>query len=278
MPVRIGVSYIQNEERGQTYLAALRAAGAEPVVLATEATCPQWPTEREAKKLLAPDNPAIAQVGELDGLLLTGGGDIDPMLYRTVINGSHPPHWPRDHVETAQFHAARENDLPIFGICRGIQFLNVVMGGSLIQHLPTADLHRDTEWRKAATHPVRISRDSVFAKIVADSPNGDLTVGVNSYHHQGISPTGLAPGLVATTVSCAQSAAAPDLIEAVESVGTREGKEFVLGVQWHPERVDDPVPLAETPIAFREISVRLFRAFVEAAERSRNQRRVLIAR
>jgi putative glutamine amidotransferase len=280
MAIRIGVSYLQNEERGKTYLDALRAAGAEPVVLATAATCPQWPTADQAAALFDPANPAVRQLAELDGLLLTGGGDIDPMLYGEVIDGSGVPHWPRDHVETAQLHLARERQLPVFGICRGVQFLNVALGGSLIQDLPTAELHRDREWKGPRSHLVRIAGDSVLARIVADAPTEDLVVGVNSYHHQGVSPAGLAPGLIATTVSCAQSADAPDLVEAVESVGTRAGEEYVLGVQWHPERVGDQAPTGPNqPVPFREISARLFRAFVEAAEqnRLRHERRELVA-
>ena len=143
MAVRIGVSFIRDEVVHQNYLDAIREAGAEPVVLTTAATLPQWPSAAEAAAIFDPHYPAIAQVDELDGLLLTGGGDIDPMLYGDVIDGSQIPHWPRDHVELAQFRKARARNLPVFGICRGVQFLNVAMGGSLVQHLPTSDEHRD---------------------------------------------------------------------------------------------------------------------------------------
>ena len=62
--------------------------------------CPQWPTAEQAQTLFDPASPTVRALDELDGLLLTGGGDIDPMLYRAVIDGSEEPHWPRDHVET----------------------------------------------------------------------------------------------------------------------------------------------------------------------------------
>jgi putative glutamine amidotransferase len=280
MPVRIGVSYIHDEQRGRTYLEAVRAAGAEPVVLAMDSSLPQWPTEEEARAIFRSDHRAVAQLDELDGLLLTGGGDIDPMLYREVIDGSLPPHWPRDHVETAQFHRARALNLPIFGICRGEQFINVALGGSLVQHLPTAASHRETSWKKSASHLVQVTADSVLARIIADGqPTEDLVVGVNSYHHQGVSRPRLAPGLLPVISSRVAEDAAVDLIEGFESVGTREGREYLVGVQWHPERVDDEAPIgAAQPVPFREISRRLFRAFVSAAEaaRSSNQLRDLV--
>jgi gamma-glutamyl-gamma-aminobutyrate hydrolase PuuD len=103
---------------------------------------------------------------------------------------------------------------------------------------------------------------------------------VNSYHHQGVRATGLAPGLVAAIESRAAAEGATAIIEGFESEGTRAGREYIVGVQWHPERVDDDAPIgANQPMPFREISRRLFRAFVRAAEeaRSRHQRRELVA-
>lgn len=267
MPVRIGVSYIR-QPSGNKYLDAVRAAGAEPVVLATPETCPRWPDGEAAKRLFDPRNPAVRQLDELDGLLLTGGGDIDPMLYREVLDGSAEPHWPRDHVETAQYHRARERGLPILGICRGIQFLNVAMGGGLIQHLESSDAHRDRTWQEPRSHLVRVDGDSALARILADGePDGDLVVGVNSYHHQGVNAAKLAPGLVATGRSELSEDAVVGLIEALETPGTQRGDEFILGVQWHPERVSDAAPRGPSqPAPWPDMSARLFRAFVKAAE------------
>ncbi len=270
MTVKIGISYLPDERIGQRYIEAIRAAGAEPVVLATEQECPQWPSAEQARAIFHPSFPPIRRVGEVDGLLLTGGGDVDPMLYHEMIDGSEEPHWPRDHVETAQFHLARQRGLPILGVCRGIQFLNVAMGGSLIQDLPTATMHRsDQTTRASRTHLVRIAADSVLARILDDDPKEDLILAVNSRHHQGVGPGRVAPSLVASAFSCVSSEGGQtDVIEALETLDTRTGREFVVGVQWHPERVDDPVPPAPGQrVPWRDLSARLFRAFVEAASR-----------
>ncbi len=280
MTVRIGVSFLRDELAGQAYLTALRAAGAEPVVLATAATLPQWPTADEARAIFDPAQPAVARLDDLAGLLFTGGGDVDPMLYREPMAGAEIPHWPRDHVETAQFHRARARRLPILGICRGVQLLNVAMGGSLIQHLPTHEAHRDpTPQHESRSHLVRLAAGSFLARTIADSPSADLEVGVNSYHHQGIGPTGIAPGLVATAWSHAGPDATVDLIEAVETPGTGAGSEFVVGVQWHPERGADWTPRGPgQPYDFATMSARLFAAFVAAArQRSGDELRPALA-
>jgi putative glutamine amidotransferase len=218
---------------------------------------------------------AVAALDGLDGLLLTGGGDVDPMLYHEPMKGSDLPSWPRDHLETAQYHRARARGLPIFGICRGLQFLNVAMGGSLVQDLPSADAHRDNAWKESRSHLVHVVGGTALARILGgDASAEDLVVGVNSYHHQGVSVARLAPGLVASSFSEA-GGAAEDLVEGVETAGTRAGEEFVLGVQWHPERMADPAPVGHQPaLSFAETSRRLFRAFVAAAEAraSRNER------
>jgi gamma-glutamyl-gamma-aminobutyrate hydrolase PuuD len=280
MTARIGVSYVR-EGSGRNYLDALREAGAEPMVLFTEESAPQWPTADQAKALFDPRNPAFAMFDDLDGLLLTGGGDIDPMLYREEMNGSDVPSWPRDHLEMAQFRRARARSLPVFGICRGFQFLNVALGGSLVQDLATAEAHRDATWKVSHSHLVWITPDSVLARIIGDEKNDAHVVGVNSRHHQGVMPIGLAPGLIASAFSTALADDTGQLVEGIETVGTREGTEFVLGVQWHPERVADTAPFGERQsVTFAEISRRLFRAFVMAAEARRSgderARRVLL--
>jgi putative glutamine amidotransferase len=270
MTVRIGVSYLDDERIGRRYLEAIQSAGAEPVVLATSETCPPWPSADQAREMFAPSYGPIRRMEEVDGLLLTGGGDIDPMLYQETMCGSEEPHWPRDHVENAQFHLARRRNLPILGICRGMQFVNVALGGSLIQDLATSAEHRSNRTtRVSQAHFIHVDAQSFLAKILADDPTEDLTVGINSRHHQGVGPDQLASALVATARSCVTSGAGQiDVLEAVETPGTRTGREFVVGVQWHPERVDDEVPLAPGQLAtFRELSMRLFRAFVAAAAR-----------
>jgi putative glutamine amidotransferase len=162
-----------------------------------------------------------------------------------------------------------------------VQFLNVALGGSLVQDLPAAESHRDSTRRHdTRSHLVRLTAGSFLARIIADGPSAELEVGVNSYHHQGVSSERLAPGLVATATSSVDPAGPTALIEAMETLETRAGREFVLGVQWHLERVDDPAPLGPgQPHEFRVMSSRLFRAFVAAAaERGlRDEGRELVA-
>lgn len=272
MTVRIGISYLSNPSSGASYLEAVQAAGAEPVLLATAETCPQWPSAEQAAVLFRKDYRPIRLVEEVDGLLLTGGGDLDPMLYREPMDGSEVPHWPRDHLEMAQVQRARRRGIPILGICRGIQFLNVAFGGALVQHLPTAALHQtDPRTRQSRTHPVRLLAGSALGRILTgEEARQDVVVNVNSRHHQGVSPSRIAPGLVVAAISGAATIdGEADVLEGLETPATRAGREFVIGVQWHPERVHDPVPLAEGQVVpFQELSERLFRAFVRAAGRA----------
>lgn len=271
MAVRVGVSYLTNVASGRRYLDALRAAGAEPVVLATAETCPQWPSAGDGARMFSEDYAPIRLMEEVDGLLLTGGGDVDPMLYREPMAGSDIPNWPRDHLEMAQYHRARQRNLPILGICRGVQFLNVAMGGALVQHLPTAELHRSDSARgQRRTHFVRLRAGSALARILTGrATDHDVVIGVNSYHHQGVGPSQVAPGLLAVAYSEAATLhGEADVLEGLETPATRAGQEFVVGVQWHPERIDDVVPRATgQEVEFRELSRRLFDAFVAAARR-----------
>jgi putative glutamine amidotransferase len=266
MTVRIGVSYVSPDSSGNNYLEALRRAGAEPVPLATPENCPRWLTEETAKAFFAPDNPAITEMENVHGLLLTGGGDADPMLYQEMMLGSDPPNWPRDHVETAQVYRARQRGLPILAVCRGFQFLNVAMGGSLIQHLPNSRVHRvATHGSPSKQHRVRLAPESRLARILGDETASGLTIAVNSRHHQAVSHERLAPGLLKVGEAVTDDNA-PAIVEAYETPATREGREFVLGVQWHPERISDPVsPVPGQPFSWQAMSESLFQSFVKAA-------------
>jgi putative glutamine amidotransferase len=137
---------------------------------------------------------------------------------------------------------ASARSVPILGLCRGLQAINVFSGGTLLQHLPG---HVGQAWGRgpATTHPIRLVAASQLARIVAD----DGPLEVNSYHHQGIRSADLASGLAAS--AWADSEAGP-LIEGLEATDGR----FVVGVQCHPERQES------TPAAFE----RLFAAFVAA--------------
>lgn len=194
---------------GEAYLQAVLNAGGAPVIL------PEGLAEEALSGLLS----------RLDGLLLTGGGDIDPARYsgepHTRVYGIDHG---RDETEIRLVRLAAETGKPFLGICRGIQAINVALGGSLYTHiadqLPGAvkhDHYPDTP-RDFLAHRVSITPGSRLAAIL-----GGVDVAVNSLHHQGTQR--VAPGLNAVALS-------PDgLVEAVELAG----HPFGLGVQWHPE-------------------------------------------
>jgi gamma-glutamyl-gamma-aminobutyrate hydrolase PuuD len=165
-------------------------------------------------------------VARFDGVIIQGGGDIDPNRYgqeprSASIYGISAEH---DDLEIAVIRAAIELDKPVLAICRGIQVLNVALGGTLHQHL--ADVLRDGESHWDKYHEINLESSSRVAKSMKTlSPKRS-----HSYHHQAIDK--LAPGLVVT-------GRAPDqTIEAVE----HNAKKWIVGVQWHPEDDADVEP------------------------------------
>jgi putative glutamine amidotransferase len=197
--------------------------------------------------------PPIAPAGAdravefLDGLVLTGGHDLDPHWYDSPPSPALGPlDRQRDEFELALFHAARTRGLPILGICRGLQLVNVAMGGTLIQDLPSeqpGEVHHDPAGpRDARTHAIRLSAGSRLHQAL-----GTGFLETNSFHHQAIRE--LAPGLAVT------ARADDGLIEAVES---RDEGGWLLAVQWHPEEFHRD---RDSP------DQRLFHALVEAASR-----------
>jgi putative glutamine amidotransferase len=176
--------------------------------------------------LLPPDDAAAEQPGEMldliDGLILAGGSDIDPATYGAVPHPETRGTWPeRDRFELALTHAALEREMPVLGICRGMQLLNVACGGTLIQHLPDLVGHDDHRHTPGAfgDHDVRLQEGTLAARAV-----GSEHTAVKSHHHQGVDELG--EGLVAVGWSDAD-----DTIEAVEL----PGRTYALGVLWHPE-------------------------------------------
>ncbi|MGH3086976.1 MAG: gamma-glutamyl-gamma-aminobutyrate hydrolase family protein [Rubrobacteraceae bacterium] len=166
-------------------------------------------------------------VASLDGLLLTGGSDIDPGYYgeepQPEMIGVTIPE--RDEFEMALAEAALRRGLPIFGICRGMQLLNVVLGGTLYQDIPAqlggnALGHRQKTIKRQPSHEIELSEGSWLSEVV-----GRDLIEVNSYHHQAIK--NLADGLFVSARS------ADGVIEAVESMDFSEG--WFFGVQWHAE-------------------------------------------
>jgi putative glutamine amidotransferase len=166
-----------------------------------------------------------------EGLLLTGGGDVDPSLYGAAAHATYSPaEEGRDQFEIALVNRAMERRLPILAICRGVQVLNVARGGSLVQDIPSelsdALTHRlpvpPNETVKIA-HDVWVERDSLLGRLLTPHLEEDDTCAVNSRHHQAVQRLGTGLLVVAT---------APDgVIEAVEA----PEHPFCLGVQWHPE-------------------------------------------
>ena len=192
------------------YLESLARAGAEPRVLT--------PVR----------DPLPAALDGCDGVLLTGGEDVDPVLY--LETERHPTvtvNRERDDYELALTRAAMARGLPIFAICRGVQILNVAAGGTLVQDLPSAQptslAHKPGGAPDSVAHDVVVSPDTQLARLLGDSLDASHRVAVNSRHHQSVKD--VAPGFQVT-------ATAPDgVIEAIEKPDAR----FCVGVQWHPE-------------------------------------------
>ncbi|MFC6885603.1 MULTISPECIES: gamma-glutamyl-gamma-aminobutyrate hydrolase family protein [Actinomadura] len=165
-----------------------------------------------------------ALVAGLDGVVLAGGGDLDPELYGAERHPeTGPPQPQRDRFELALVRAVIDADLPFLAICRGMQVLNVARGGALIQHLPEALGHEGhaPAIGMVGSHRVQISATSAIGKILGDAAE------VPTYHHQAVSRLGKGLSPVAW--------ADDQVVEAVELQGHR----FGLAVQWHPEEGDD---------------------------------------
>ena len=211
------------------YVRSVLTAGGVPVMLSP---------------LMGPSYAARALDG-VDGLVLTGGEDMDPAWYQADPHPkANPPSRERDLFELALFAAARQRELPVLGICRGIQVVNVALGGTLWQDLPSerpgAVDHYPEAGRSERTHLVRLQTGSLTAGAL-----GGTEIRVNSFHHQAIRE--LAPKLVATGWS------EDGLIEAVEAA---PGEPWLLAVQWHPEEMHAEI---------RSPDRGLFRALLERA-------------
>jgi putative glutamine amidotransferase len=188
------------------YIAALRRAGVQPV--------------------LVPADDVEVDLRSFAGLFLAGGGDIDPARYGATevhpsVYGVDPA---RDAMEIDLVHAAIDQGVPLFAVCRGCQLVNVALGGSLHQHLPDRvglEPHGDPLTRTSATHPVRIDAGTRLSKALGGATDlADCT----SFHHQAIDDVGDGLAVVAR--------AGDGVVEALELSDERT---WLLAVQWHPE-------------------------------------------
>jgi putative glutamine amidotransferase len=225
--VRSGAKERLNETAPRGYVEGVSAAGGLPVVLPN-----------------GDPSQAPSLIARLEGLLLTGGDDVHPSHFGEA---PHPKielvDERRDRFEIALVHAARARGLPVFGICRGVQLMNVALGGDLFQDIPAqvdaAVAHTQRTLYEGPWHEIDLRPGTRLSSIL-----GAPRVAVNSYHHQACRRVG--PPLVV-------AATAPDgVIEGLEDPGDA----FFLGVQWHPEVLEgglDPT------------TRRLFAAFVDAA-------------
>jgi putative glutamine amidotransferase len=200
----------------ETYVAALRRAGVQPVIVPSDGPLPE------------------GQLGRFDGVVLVGGGDIDPARYdaerHPAVYGVEPR---RDELELGLARTAVEAGMPVLAVCRGLQVLNVAFGGTLHQHLPdrAGGLgHGEPAAGGPGLHSVRVAPGTR----IAAACGGPVLEACTSHHHQGVDRIGA--GLVATGWS------EDGLVEVLE---TPDAGPWVLGVQWHPEMTADRDPVQQ---------------------------------
>ena len=206
---RIGVSWVKADEAASDLLVlAVKAAGGEPVPLLVET--PSW----------------TAEVHTLRGLVLSGGNAVDPRRYGQVNEGLCRTVIPRrDELEFEALQYCRERGLPVLGVCRGLQFLNVVHGGSMLQDLTITSVEHEAKGDVSCFHPIEVLPGTRLAAIAGAHKH----LRVNSRHHQGLRAEHLAPGLRMSAI------ALDGVVEGVEGIGDP----FVVGIQFHPERVGE---------------------------------------
>jgi putative glutamine amidotransferase len=223
--------------KNRRYLEAVERAGGTPVPLDDR----------------TPPNERRTAIASMDGLVISGGPDLDPALYGEPAAGARDPDPGRDWLDTEALRSADERSLPVLGVCRGMQAINVLAGGSLEQHV---DGHEGPAYPDPAAlqHPINVVGGTRLASILG----GAEAMVVNSYHHQAVTPDRLAPSLIAT------AGASHDGTHLVEALESRDPDRWLIGIQCHPERTESSSPVLE----------RLWNAFVAAA-RDRRSRAVV---
>lgn len=212
----------------QSYFDAIRHFGGIPLLI----------------PVLAEDTELAFLLKQCDGILLTGGNDLDPALFgESVLNDTVVIAAERDEAEFRVLDLAVQRNLPIFGICRGIQVMNVYFGGTLYQDIPSqipSDIsHRMEKPFHRTCHSCMVEKDTPLHNLA-----GVSRFGVNSHHHQAVMD--LAHGFIAMGHS------EDGIIEAI----CDPAKAFCWGVQWHPERIWD----------IENVSAKLFEAFISACK------------
>lgn len=201
---------IGQNRKMEDYLESVRRAGGEPVEVVVGSEAPELILSR------------------VDGLMLTGGGDVDPRFYGEAPHDTfQAAESGRDEFEMALARAAVARGIPLLAICRGMQVLNVAMGGSLVQDIPSqmtgALPHSVPQPRAGGAHEVWVSKESKLSELLKDHMEDGETCHVNSRHHQSVKQA--ASGFEVT-------ATAPDgVIEAME----QPDAPYCIAVQWHPE-------------------------------------------
>ncbi len=230
-------SYLKNEETEQvfspcSYLNAIRHFGGIPLLIPT----------------LATDEELETLIDLCDGIILSGGNDIDPAIFgEEILNDTVVIAPERDKDETKVCGLAMERKLPILGICRGIQVMNVYFGGTLYQDIPaqlkTEVSHRMEKPYHRSSHNCILEKDSPLYALV-----GEETIMVNSHHHQALKT--IAPGFLS------MGRCEDGVIEAIY----HPDEKYIWGVQWHPEKIWD----------IESSSAKVFEAFIAACRRNRS--------
>ena len=226
----IGITFLENieDDPDNNYIRAIEEFGGIPLIL----------------------YPGISEDAytDINGLLLTGGTDIDPSYYGEEAHETTDIEADRDRLELPLCERAIKEDLPVFGICRGIQIMNVARMSSLYQDIPSQFTdhltHKIVENMDDAWHDIKIQPGSLLNQIT-----GDHVVEVNSRHHQALKVIGEGFTVAAQSKD--------GIIEAIED----GSKQFMLGVQYHPERMFKEPSSKE----LKEHAARLFEAFIAAA-------------
>jgi putative glutamine amidotransferase len=232
MPVYVGITTSYRHEEGLHclrgyYVDSVKRAGGIPVVIPS------------VGQELA---PACGQ--NVDAVVLSGGGDMDPYHFREEPRrglGEVSPD--RDLFELALARWALSNDVPMLGVCRGMQVLNVAAGGSLHQDIRSRQLHYQTAPRQYPSHDILITDDTILQSLLGQAKEDR----VNSFHHQAVNQPG--KGVVVSAV------ARDGVVEALEF----SDKKFAIGVQWHPETLRG------------HVGEGLFRALVKVSARKRGK-------